>query len=152
MLSQSRPAYDLAVPHRVLSLLLSFHRSGFCLYLSISCMATNVRPVVVLFYNLALLVLRLILFPSVLCRTTAPTEHHLYLLVPVSGSHLVSTFFYYHRPVFVFSLVLSCSRFYRMCILLFLFLSFLTPSVVYIFYPTLFPSLCLYSPLTFATP
>lgn len=105
---------------------------------------TNVRPAVVLFYNLALLVLRLILIPTVLCRTTAPTEHHLYLMVPASGSHLVSTFSHYRRPVVVHPVSSSLALDFIVCA--YYFPPFLTLLVVYIFHPTLFPSLCLYSP------
>jgi hypothetical protein len=99
-------------PHRDLSLLLSFIALVFASASHpLSCVwVANVRPAVVLFYNPALLVLRLIWFPSVLCRTAAPTEHHLYLIVPASGSHLVSAFSYYHHPVIVCS-VSPCSRF-----------------------------------------
>jgi hypothetical protein len=71
--SPSIPARDFAVPsHRVLSLLLSFTRSGFSL-LSLVWVA-SVRPAVVLFYNLAYWCYGLICSPPVLCRTMALTN------------------------------------------------------------------------------
>ena len=136
--------------YRVLSLLLSFGPSGFFTSTSLPRVwVANGRPAVVLFYNLALLVLLLILIPSVLCRTTAPTEHHLYLIVSASGSHLFCVFPLSSPRRCLFSPVLSCSRFYRMCILLFpifdpfrsvYFLSDHSPFPLFIFPPLHFSS------------
>jgi len=134
MLSPSRPLCDFFA-------VLTASCLYCCLFLalvffSISCMG-RVRPAVVLFYDLPLLMLRLILLLSVLCRTTAPTNI-IYISVsihPVSGSHLVCVFPSSLPRRFVRPLILSCSRFYRMCILL---LCLLTPFVVYIFHPTFF--------------
>lgn len=121
-LSQSRPACDFAVlkPCPVLTAVL--HRSCFSLCLTplSSVWVANVRPAVVLFYDPALLVLRLIWLPSVLCRTTTATEHHLYLIVSQSLD-LISclrfpTIITLSSCVQPRPLLLSV---YRMCILLF---------------------------------
>jgi len=108
----------------------------------------NVRPAVVLFYNPALLV-HANFPPSVLCRTTAPTEHHLYLIVLASGSHLLSPFPTIITRRCLFSLSSPLALALGLIVCAYYFFRFLTPFVVYIFYPTLFPYLCLYSPLTF---
>lgn len=154
--SPSRPACDFTVlqPCPVPTTALS----SLCfLSLSLSPVwVAGVRPAVVLFYNPALFVLRLIC-PPLLCFMPDAGTHqpHLYLIVsiptPVPGSHLVSTFSYHHYPVAVCPVpLLSCSRSYRMCILF--RLRILNLFDVYIFYLTFLLPLCLYSPLGSCSP
>jgi len=142
--SRSRPACDLAVsqpcpvPTAILSPLWFFS------FLSRVWVA-SVRPAVVLFYNLALFMLRLICPLSVLCRTTASTDL-IYIssspYTPVSGSHLVSAFSYHHYPVAV------CVRFSSLALDLivcpYYSSSFEPFRSVYIFCPSFL--LCLYCP------
>ena len=59
--------------------------------------------------------------PSVLCRTTALTEHHLYLIVPAPGSHLLSAFSHYHHPVVVCSASSSLALGFIVCAYYFFF-------------------------------
>jgi hypothetical protein len=119
MLSQSRPACDLAVlsPYPVLTAVLS------SLWLSPTSLprvrVANVRPAVVLFYDLPLLVLRLIfcspLFYAGRRHPPIPLISH----SPPQFLDLVCVCVLLQLPRRrVFSLVLSCSRSYRMCILL----------------------------------
>ena len=144
MLSPSRPAYDSAVSHRVLSLLL-FFPLFFSPHLSILCMGRERSSgcCVILLSRFIGATHNFCPPPSVLYRTAAPTKRHLYLIVsytPVSGPHLVSPFSYHHYPVAVCSASLALAPI--VCAYYFLPL---TPFVVYIFYPT-FPFSSVYIP------
>jgi hypothetical protein len=129
---------------RVLSLLLSFHRSGLCPYRSISCMDRERSSGCCVILQSRFIGAASNFFPSLLCRTTAPTEHHLYLLVPASGFHLVPAFSYYHHSVVVCLASSSLALGFIVCAYYFFVFD---PFRLYIFYPTLSPSLCSYSPL-----
>jgi len=131
--SRSRPVFDLAVfsPYPVFTAIIS---SLWFLPLS-RVWVLNVRPAVVLFYNLALLVLRLICSPPFYAGQLPPSSfisHNLHT-PGLWISFRVCVFLLLLPRRCVFSLVLSCSRSYHMCILL--FFSPFPPFVVYIFYP-----------------
>lgn len=131
--------------HRVLSLLLFFHRSGFRPCLSVPCMGRERSSGCCVILQSRSIGATPNFVPLCLCRTTAPTEHHLYLIVPVSGSHLVFAFSYHHHPSLCVQSRFPLALGFIVCA--YYFSLSLTPSIVYIFYPTLVPSLCLYSPL-----
>jgi len=143
--SRSRPVCNLAVSHRVLSLLLSFPALVFLLPLSRVWVA-SVRPAVVLFYNLALFVLRLICPLLCFMPDDGINRPHLYLIVSIHPSLWISSCLY----VFLPSLP-------RCCVCSVLSSLALDPIVcpyyssafepfrsVYIFYPSFL--LCLYCP------
>jgi len=105
----------------------------------------NVRPAVVLFYDLALLVLRLICPHLCFMPDDGTHQPHLYLIVsitPPSLDLISSAFSYHHYPVAVCSASLALAPI--VCSYYFLPL---TLFVVYIFYSTFLLLFCLYSPL-----
>lgn len=147
MLSQSRLACEIIVlsPYPVPTAV--FLSLWFCLHFLSVVWVANVRPAVVLFYNPALLVLRLI-FPCFM--PDDGTRHHLYLIapyVPVSGSHLVSAFPYYHHPVVVCSALSSLALAHIVCA--YYFFCPVPFHCVYFFIEPFFPSSVYIPPLTF---
>jgi hypothetical protein len=118
----SRPVYDFAVllPRPVLTAVLS----PLCFFSSLSLSrvwVASVRPAVVLFYDPALFVLRLIC--PLLCFMPDDGTHqpHLYLIISIHPSLWISTRVCVSLPSLPRCCVfgLSCSRSYRMCILFF---------------------------------
>lgn len=141
----------LRFPHCVLSLLLSFRRSGF--HLSIPCTGRKRSSGCCVILRSRLIAATSNFVPLRFMPDGGSHQHHLYLLVSTHPSLWISScvcVFLLSLPRrCVFSLVLSCSRPYRMCILLFLPFD---PFRLYIFYPTSLPFLCLYSLLGFCSP
>ena len=131
--------------HRVLSLLLSFPRSGFSL--SISCMGhERSSGCCVILRSRSIGATSNFVPPPLFYagRRRPPTSlisHSLH--TPVSGSHLLSAFSYHHYIVAVCLASLSSSLALALIVCAYYFLP-LTPFVVYISYPTFL--LCLYSP------
>jgi len=131
--------------HRVLSLLLSFPCSVFSPHLSISCMGCERSSGCCVILQSHFIGATHNFFPLPCFMPDDSThQRHLYLIVsihPVSGSHLVcvSLSSLPRRCVFGF----SCSRSYRMCILL----SCLDPFRCVYFLSDLSLPFCLYSPL-----
>ena len=134
MLSPSRLACDFAVlPHRVLSLLLSFPR--FVSFpLSILCMGRQSSSGCCVILRSPFIGATSNFFSTVLCRPMAPTNI-IYISQspynPVSGSHLVSAFSYITTPsLCVRSLSSSLALAFIVCAYYFLPL---TPFILCIF-------------------
>jgi len=93
------------------------------------------------------------LFPSCLIPDNGGRQRHLYLIVSTHPSLWISSRLRFPTTttpsLCVRSPILSCSRSYRMCILLTTFDPFLR---VYIFYLTFLLPTCLYSSLTVVLP
>lgn len=143
----------LRYSRRILSLLLSLPRSVFSPFSRV--WVANVRPAVVLFYDLALLVLLLICSPPLcLIPDNGARQRHLYLIVSTHPSLWISS-----RLRFpIISTPSLCVRPLSSSLALApivcaYYLLLLTPFVVCIFfYPSFLLLFCLYSSLTVVLP
>jgi len=124
----------LRYPHRVLSLLLSFTCSGI-FPLPIPCMGRERPSGCCVILQSRFIGATSNLFLLCFMPGDGTRQRHLYSSLhtpPSPGSHLVSAFPHHHYPVAMCPVSSSCSRFYRMCILLFLPLTLFAVCIFFI--------------------